>query len=154
MIQKQKWYRIDIEQYAAAAAKLLQSCLTLCDPIDGSPPGFPVPVILQARTLEWVAIAFSDRTVQRQKKNANIITKPIRPKPNDSKCYHQLCTGWIRNLDVILHASRILLYLIFIIALLSEKAMTPHSSTLAWKIPWTEELGGLQSMGSRRVGHD
>ena len=36
----------------------------------------------------------------------------------------------------------------------SEKAMAPHSSTLAWKIPWTEEPGGLQSMGSRRVGYD
>ena len=46
--------------YAAAAAKSLQSCLTLCDPIDGSPPGSPVPGILQARTLEWVAISFSN----------------------------------------------------------------------------------------------
>ena len=44
----------------AAAAKLLQSCRTLCDPIDGSPSGFPVPGILQARTLEWVAISFSN----------------------------------------------------------------------------------------------
>ena len=44
---------------AAAAAKLLQSCLTLCDPIDGSPPGSSVPGILQARILEWVAISFS-----------------------------------------------------------------------------------------------
>ena len=44
----------------AAAAKLLQSCLTLCDPIDGSPPGPAVPGILQARTLEWVAISFSN----------------------------------------------------------------------------------------------
>ena len=43
---------------AAAAAKSLQSCPTLCDPIDGSPPGSPVPGILQARTLEWVAISF------------------------------------------------------------------------------------------------
>ena len=43
-----------------AAAKSLQSCLTLCDPIDGSPPGFPTPGILQARTLEWVAISFSN----------------------------------------------------------------------------------------------
>ena len=43
----------------AAAAKSLQSCPTLCDPIDGSPPGSPVPGILQARTLEWVAISFS-----------------------------------------------------------------------------------------------
>ena len=42
------------------AAKSLQSCLTLCDPIDGSPPGFSIPGILQARTLEWVAISFSN----------------------------------------------------------------------------------------------
>ena len=45
---------------AATAAKSLQSCLTLCDPIDGSLPGSPVPGILQARTLEWVAISFSN----------------------------------------------------------------------------------------------
>ena len=45
---------------AAAAAKSLQSCLTLCDPIDGSPPGSRIPGILQARTLEWVAIFFSN----------------------------------------------------------------------------------------------
>ena len=45
---------------AAAAAKSLQLCPTLCDPIVGSPPGFPVPGILQARTLEWVAISFSN----------------------------------------------------------------------------------------------
>ena len=45
---------------AAAAAKSLQSCPTLCDPLDGSLPGFPVPRILQARTLEWVAISFSN----------------------------------------------------------------------------------------------
>jgi len=43
-----------------AAAKLLQSCPTLCDSIDGSPPGSPVPGILQARTLEWIAISFSN----------------------------------------------------------------------------------------------
>ena len=48
------WYTV-----AAAAAKSHQSCLTLCDPTDGSPPGSPVPGILQARTLEWVAISFS-----------------------------------------------------------------------------------------------
>ena len=48
---------------AAAAAKLLQSCPTLCDPIDGSPPGSPDPGILQARTLEWVAISFSIKCI-------------------------------------------------------------------------------------------
>ena len=46
---------------AAAAAKSLQSCPTLCDPINGSPPRSPVPGILQARTLEWAAISFSKR---------------------------------------------------------------------------------------------
>ena len=48
------------EKATAAAAKSLQSCPTLCDPIDGSPPGSPIPGILQARTLEWVAISFSN----------------------------------------------------------------------------------------------
>ena len=49
-----------LESVDAAAAKSLQSCPTLCDPIDGSPPGSPVPGILQAVTLEWVAISFSN----------------------------------------------------------------------------------------------
>ena len=53
----------------AAAAKSLQSCPTPCDPIDGSPPGSPVPGILQARTLKWGAIAFSGRN---QKGNQKI----------------------------------------------------------------------------------
>ena len=53
------WEYISLK-YGNAAAKLLQSCLTLCDPIDSSPPGSPVPGILQARTLEWVAISFSN----------------------------------------------------------------------------------------------
>ena len=47
--------QIQCNPYQAAAAKSLQSCLTLCDPIDGSQPGSPIPGILQARTLEWVA---------------------------------------------------------------------------------------------------
>ena len=50
---------IEFLRVAAAAAESLQSCPTLCDPLDGSPPGSPIPGILQARTLEWVAISFS-----------------------------------------------------------------------------------------------
>ena len=46
--------------FATTAAESLESCLTQCDPIDGSPPGSPVPGILQARTLQWVAISFSN----------------------------------------------------------------------------------------------
>ena len=51
---------IELGPFSAAAAKSLQLYPTLCDPIDGSPPGSPVPGILQARTLEWVAISFSN----------------------------------------------------------------------------------------------
>ena len=53
------WMWLSVWAAAAAAAMLLQSCPTLCNPIDGSPPGSPVPGILQARTLDWVAISFS-----------------------------------------------------------------------------------------------
>ena len=52
--------QLDMAATAAAAAKSLQSCPTLCDPIDGSPSGSPIPAILQARTLEWVVISFSN----------------------------------------------------------------------------------------------
>ena len=52
--------QIETHYAATAAAKSLQSWPTLCDPIDGNPPGSPVPGILQARTLEWVAISFSN----------------------------------------------------------------------------------------------
>ena len=54
---------------AAAAAKSIQLCPTLCDPIDGSPPGSTIPGILQTRTLEWVAIAFSENSVGISLKN-------------------------------------------------------------------------------------
>ena len=67
---------------AAAAAKSLQSCPTLCDPIDGSPPGFPVPGILQARTLEWVAISFSN-------------ARKWKVKVKSLSCVRLLATPWI-----------------------------------------------------------
>ena len=51
---------LQVGKRPATAAKSLQSCPTLCDPMDGSPPGSPVPWILQARTMEWVAISFSN----------------------------------------------------------------------------------------------
>ena len=59
----------------SATAKSLQSCLTLCNPIDGSPPGSPVPGILQARTLEWVAISFSNAW----KWSHSVVSDPQRP---------------------------------------------------------------------------
>ena len=54
-----EWGAVDFSEITSAAAKSLQSCPTLCDPIDGSPSGSPIPGILQARILEWVAISFS-----------------------------------------------------------------------------------------------
>ena len=64
---------------AATAAKLLQSCLTLCDPIDGGPPGSPVPGILQARTLEWVAISFSSAWKGKWKWSRSVMSDSSRP---------------------------------------------------------------------------
>ena len=62
--RRRGWQRVgrhhQLNGHAAAAVKSLQSCLTLCDPIDSSPPGSPIPGILQASTLEWVAISFSN----------------------------------------------------------------------------------------------
>ena len=60
MIAKKKKKERKENSTAAAVDKSLQSCPTLCDPIDSSPPGSPVPGILQARALEWVAISFSN----------------------------------------------------------------------------------------------
>ena len=66
---------------AAAAAKSLQSCLTLCDPIDGSPPGSPFPGILQARILEWVAISFSN--AWKWKVKGKSLSRPTLRDPMD-----------------------------------------------------------------------
>ena len=65
--------------YAAATAKSLQSCPTLCDPIDGSPPGSPIPGILQARTLEWVAISCSKAWSEKWKWSRSVMSDPQRP---------------------------------------------------------------------------
>ena len=73
----------------AAAAKSLQSCLTLCDPIDGSPPGSPVPGILQARTLEWVAISFSNACKWKVKVKS---LSRVRPSARGNHYYQIL--GW------------------------------------------------------------
>ena len=73
-------HRTSLQYVAAAAAKLLQTCLTLCNPIDSSPPGSPVPGILQARTLEWVAISFSNAWKWKVKvKSLSCVRLPATP---------------------------------------------------------------------------
>ena len=68
---------LSLSMQVATAAKSLQSCPTLCDPIDGSPPGSPVPRILQARTLEWVAVTFSN--AWKWKWSRSVVSDPQRP---------------------------------------------------------------------------
>ena len=102
-------------------SELAQSCLTLCDPVNCSPPGSSIHGILQARILEWVAISFS---------------REVIPKfPFDIS---MSCGLWTEKLNKHWHFP------------------IPPEENCFWsyKIPWTEEPGGLQSMGSLRVGHD
>ena len=128
----------------AAAAKSLQSCLTLCDPIDGSPPDSPVPGILQARTLEWVAISFSNawnwKGKVKSRSRVRLFTTPWTANyqaPSSMGFSRQEC--WIQFLD---WEDPL------------KKEMAVHSSIPAWEIPWTEEPGRLWLMGSQRVGHN
>ena len=77
------------EYTAAAAAKSLQLCPTLCDPIDGSPPGSSVPAILQARILEWVAISFSNASMH-AKQPTRFLCPQDSPGKNTGVCCHFL----------------------------------------------------------------
>jgi len=80
---------------AAAAAKLLQLCPTLCDPIDGSPPDFPAPGNLQARTLEWVAISFSNwHVLQASKFNGIKMTWVLPQVCSSPHLKHYLTSCW------------------------------------------------------------
>ena len=87
---------------AAAAAKSLQSCPTLCDPIDGSPSGSPIPGILQARTLEWVCIKLY---------GASLVAQLVKNPP-------AMRETWVGKIPW-------------------RREKLPHSSILAWRIPWT-----------------
>ena len=78
------------ELHGAAAAKLLQLCLTLCDPIDGSPPGSSIPRILQARILEWVAISFSSAGMH----SKSLQSCPTLCDPTDTAHQAPLCRGF------------------------------------------------------------
>ena len=127
---------------AAAAAKSLQSCPTLCDPIDGSPPGSPVPGILQAWTLEWVAISFPALgyrkiKLQKGKKKSKIVFI------SNKVLLFMLCSRtWLSDFTFTFHFHAL------------EKEMATHSSVHAWRIPGMGEPDGLPSMRSHRVGHD
>ena len=83
--------------HASAAAKSLQSCPILCDPIDGSPPGSPIPGILQTRTLEWVAISFSNAWKWKVKSESEVTQlRPTLSDPMDWSYQAPLSMGFFQ----------------------------------------------------------
>ena len=153
--------------------EVAQPCLTLRDPMDCSLPGSSVHGIFQARVLEWGAIAFS--------KEKNIYTTQIPLQYHTTQIHYELF-NWLRRFPgegsgtplqysclentmdggawkAAVHGvaegrTRLSDFTFPFHFHALEKEMAPHSSAPAWRIPGTEEPGRLQSMGSRRVGHD
>ena len=118
------------KEMAAAAAKSLQSCPTLCDPRDGSPSGSPIPGILQARTLEWVAISFSSAWKWKVKVKSlrRVWLLAYQAPPSMGFARQEYWSGNGTPMP-------------------SEKAMATDTNILAWKISCTKEPGGLQPVG-------
>ena len=161
---------------AAAAAKSFQSCPTLCNPIDGSPPGSPIPGILQARTLEWVAISFF--TAWKWKVEVKSLSRVwLLATPWTAAHQAPLSMGFSRQECWSIQQCKLLTLMDDLASLVAqrlkslsamretwvwslcgedplEKEMATHFSIPAWRIPWTEEPCGLQSTGSQRVGHN
>ena len=128
-------------------SEVAQSCPTLSDPMDCSLPGSSVHGIFQARVLEWGAIASSNHLM-----NACYISDGLPWWLSGKKIFACQCRrpGFDSHVGIQALLFTICGYLFYCL----EKAMAPHSSTLAWRIPWMEEPGRLQSMGSQRVGND
>ena len=163
---------------AAATAKSLQSCSILCNPRDGSPPGSAVPGILQARTLEWVAISFSNawKWKVKVKSLSHVLVIPwtaaYQAPPSMGFSRQEYWNGVPKALLAIKPTPSIRASLMAQMVknppamqetqvrslgqeYPMEKGMATHSSILAWRIPWTEEPGRLQSIGSQRsIGHN
>ena len=124
--------------------EVAQSCPTLCDPMDCSPPGCSVCGISPARRLEWVAVPFCILEYSgleccvsfycTAKWISYMYTQSFPGGPSGKESAST--AGDLGREDAL------------------EEGMATHSSILAWRIPWTEEPGGLQSIGSHRVGHD
>ena len=128
--------------------KSLQSCPTLCDPIDHSPPGFSVLRILQAIVMnpKWDRNGHSSIPRRRRQWHPTPVLLPGNPMDGGAwwAAVHGVAEGRTRLSDFT--------FTFHFHAL--EKEMATHSSVLAWRLPGTGEPGGLPSMGSHRVWHD
>ena len=177
-----RWW--SIYYAAAAAAKLLQSCPTQCDPTDGSPPGSPVPGILQARTLEWVAISFSNawkwklkvKSFSRVWLLATPWTAAYQAPPSMGFSRQEYWSGLPLSslLASILGILKQLFKVLnnYLKQLFKERLKAGEGDNRVWDVwiasPtqwtqvsassgswwWTGKPGVLQSMGSQRVVHD
>ena len=154
--------KLNIYLHSDSDSEVAQSCPTLCDPRDCSPPGSSVHGILQARILEWVAISFS-RGSSRPRNQTQV-------SHIASRCFYHLshegfpliiCLLLLLNYSSLLclvgegngtPLQHSMTFAFHFHAL--EKDMATHSSVLAWRIPGMGEPGGLPSMGSHRVRHD
>ena len=147
-------------------AKSLQTCLTLCNPMDCSLPGSPVHGILQARILEWLAmLSFRGSSQPRYQTHISCLlhwqtgSLPLTPPGKPSSTL----MAFFPTPRVAMSLAKTFLFPVSLEARISisrsliskmEKAMAPHSSTLSWRIPGMGEPSWLPSMGSHRVGHD
>ena len=129
-------------------AKLLHLCPILCDSMDCSLPDSSVHGILQTRILEWVAMPSSRGSSWPRGRTHVLCLLHLQASSVSSRT--SLVAQTVKRLSTIRET--------WVQSLgwedLLEKEMAIHSSTIAWKISWTEEPGRLQSMGSQRVGHD
>ena len=162
------------EHYLCCCSLVAQSCSTLCDPLDYSLLGLSVHGILQARILQWGGISLS--RVSFWPRNGTCVscftggffTTELPGKPG-IVCTHKklevwswnIPTGdWLNASSIFWKTPRVKYYtntekrIRHICVYRQRRPMAPHSSTLAWKIPWAEEPGRLQSMGLQRVVHD
>ena len=135
----------------AVLCLVTQLCPTLCDPVDCSPPGSSVHGILQARILEWLAMPSS--RIHHGSLGILVswgwLISPSLSAFHENVSFRQP-QSWLGLKQSVLFSPSVL----YLVASIPEKAMAPHSSTLAWKIPWMEEPRTLQSMVSLRVRHD
>ena len=144
-------------------SSVLNHVWLLWDPVDCSPPGSSVHGVLQARILGWVSVSRATGSSWPRGQNLHLLVSPalagrfftivpknsFEGKPKNKhgsylvaqivKSLPAMQETWVRSLGREGYL---------------EKEMATHSSILAWRIPWTEEPGGLQSMGSQRAGHD
>ena len=143
-------YTIKLAVKCSCCCSVAQSCPTLCNPMDSSPPGSSVHGILQARILEWVAIPFSlnvPRHIQWRRQwhpTPVLLSGKSHGRRSLESWSPWVARSWTRlsNFIFTFHFHAL------------EKKMATHSSVLAWRIPGMEEPGGLPSLGLHGVRHD